>query len=742
MLILCLINIVHADTLKMNTIDGLSCVRIDLTGGEVTLPSHAVLDIGVRAPALVHPRTAAALGIHNEGKLRIAFTDQGLVWPTLDVVAVEIEPIEQFSAMNAEALGEIPAAVVLGLPAFHGVMTLNLAAGEVVFGQEENVFTQAAEEPDTSEIIPFEAQGYGYWIDAVGPNGKPLRVRLASGERTTRINSDTADALGFPSGDLPTAVVGGINLADYTILEPSDFSELPEPRPDINLGADLMQKMRVVIDIPNQRLVLTPLVEPEVSSVVRAYLRARANADADAVEAVIREGLPQSQIATACETLVRMRLDQRPLDIEASRRAFELLLNSIPEQRSAMALVRVADDAISREDDTPLAYDAAEAALDVAEKTADKDLDSVAVHQIAARRGLIALIRGDYEEARRGLIAARFGLPSDPYINFWLGRLYEVTDQPLRAWSRYAQSALADTPPIGALRGLGRLSNDPQLRAKFSTLQMQMLLEGQIDALTRRPPSAESLSETTRPLIELFVEADNPVSEQVLRGWAASAQMFPQFGLVTHHINDPFARKVTTDREKELSISQTPAVAINGQVVDIPMDVRADVWLDALVEAVVSMQGEPGPSELDWLEVHFEPSAEQYRVTLRSNDTTTPHEGQLRLWLLEQLVFWPCESKAMFHDWMVRDGTTISLPLNAATADNAEPNEWIVTRKDLDKLQRRQLSMIRQWEGRKYAFEPNLIDPALTAILIVWESPDGECLGWKRFAAHDERQTP
>ena len=385
--------------MQMDTIDVLACVRVDLTGEQITLPSHAVLDIGVRAPALVHPRTAAALGLDKGGLLRITFTGQDVTWPALTAVPAEIEPIERFSAANAEALGEIPAAVVLGLPAFHGVLTLTLASGEVAYGQDPGTFTQAADEPGTSDVIRFDAEAYGYWMTALGPGGRALRVRLASGERTTRINADTAEALGFPGGDLPTLDLGGLNLADYTVFEPSNFSELPDPKPDINLGTDLLRKMRVVIDVPNQRLVLTPLVEPEVSSAVRAYLSARARGDADSVEALLREGLPQTQVASASETLVKMRLDARPLDVEAAGRAFELLSHSVPEERRAMVLVRVADDAISREEETPLAYDAAEAALDVAQGSAAKDLNGVAVHQIAARRGLIALLRGDYDEA-------------------------------------------------------------------------------------------------------------------------------------------------------------------------------------------------------------------------------------------------------------------------------------------------------------------------------------------------------
>ena len=50
----CWITPAQGDVLQMDTIDGLACVRVDLTREQTTIPSHAVLDIGVRAPALIH----------------------------------------------------------------------------------------------------------------------------------------------------------------------------------------------------------------------------------------------------------------------------------------------------------------------------------------------------------------------------------------------------------------------------------------------------------------------------------------------------------------------------------------------------------------------------------------------------------------------------------------------------------------------------------------------------------------
>lgn len=715
----------QAEQIRIRVIGGVPCVLVDLDRENISLPSYAVIDIGVRAPALLHTRTAAAMDLQRPGNVSVGFSGQHLQWPSITAVPSEMEPIEQFSAEHAAELDEIPAAIVLGLPSFRGVTTVSLTSGEILHGQEREVLDQATESDEASSLISFEAKSYGYWLTATGPDQRTLRIRLASGERTSRIDVDTAEALRSPDGALAEVRIGGLDLSKYITFEPSDFSEFPDPKPDINLGTDLLEKMDLVIDVTHQVLVLIPRVQPEASELTQAYLSARARGDGDAVEEVLRSGLPEEERASASETLIRMRLDERPLDIDRARRAFALFSETLAENRRAMSLVRVADDAISRDTDTPRAYDAAEAALDLASTWAQDDLDGVAIHHILARQGLIALLRKDYETARRRLIAARFGLPQDPFINLWLGRLYEVTDQPIRAWSRYIQSAMADEPPIGAFRGLKRLDRNPELHERLPADQMRMLLEGQLETLHRRPPSAQKLETDTRPLIELFVDADVLEATPALQGWEALSQMFSQFGLVAHHLQDPMAVSFASERAETLGITRLPALAINGRAVSIPMNVRAETWLDEVMAAVVRSQEDDELRDLAWLDARVQRSSEALDVELDVDALSSPRRGRLRVMVLEQIVFWPDDSSMRFYDWPVRDHTTFAMDLEEKAGDQASDGRrfnWTIPVRTFSE----QMSDSQVEENRHH------VDPRAAAILVVWEDRDGACLGWKR----------
>ncbi|QDU70509.1 hypothetical protein [Mucisphaera calidilacus] len=736
-LVLCVLPsaaLAQAERLVIRTIDGMGCVLVELRVDDVRIPSHAVIDVGVRAPALIHPRIAAALGMTGTGEVAISFPGQNLSWPSTTAVPVELEPIETFSSENAHELDEIPAAAVLGLPAFRGVTSLSLVSGEIVHGQGAEVFERALQAGAASAAIDFEARGYGYWITARGPGDESLRIRLASGERNSRIDVNTAERLGVPDGQLERVSVGGINLSRYVVLEPSDFSVLPDPKPDINLGTDLLLKMDLVIDVPNQRLVLIPRARAETSGAVQAYLAARSRADADAVEAVIRNGLPESEVKQACRTLVRMRLDARPMDVAAARRAFTLLGSSLPVNGRAMALVRAADDAIALDRETERAYDVAEAALEVAAAWTRDDLDGVAVHHVLARRGLIALLRRDYESARRQLIAARFGLPQDPFINLWLGRLYEVTDQPVRAWSRYAQSAVADEAPIGAYNGLRRLKGDPALHERLTAHQMRMLLEGQVETIGRRPASAQRLSVSARPLIELFIDAAAAESEPVLAGWSALSQMFSQFGLVAYHFEPPLISPASVGRADRPGDAEGPQVFINGRPVAISADRGGEAWLEQLVAEVVRAEAPQEQDDLSWLAVKAASRPEALDFEVELDRSARPDRGRLRLLLVEQVVFVPGASSMAFHDWPVRAEQTYAL------ADSLESGSALST----ETVLRWNVPTGREnrSDGVSAGDMPYPIDSRVSALVAVWEDADGSCLGWKRWTLNELTTRP
>jgi hypothetical protein len=731
-----------AEQIELTTIGDRPVVAIELEHDDVAVPSWAVLDLGSRGAVLVHTRTAAAIGVFGQGTASVSFDEQGVVWPSVTAVAVELEPLEAFTAEHAEALNEVPAAVVIGLPAFDRVIDLDLGTGRVRHGEAAlGAMAEAAASDGASGVIDFEAEAYGYWLTATGPGDRPLRVRLTTGEAFTRIDADLAAAMGHPGGGLPRVAVGGVNLADYVAMRPTDFSDMPDPRPDVSLGADLLSQMRLVIDTVEQRLVLVPQGEPSVSPAVRAFYAARARADADAIEAFLNADPPAEHVEPAVEALVAMRLDERPLDPAASRRAFELAARHERADRRAMALVRLADIAITLDGEDARAYRVAEQALELAEASARDDLDGVATHHINARHGLIALLERRHDDARRALISARFGLPRDNFVNLWLGRLYEMTDQPLRAWTRYAQSATGDEPPIGAIRGLARVSDAPAFRARYPAEALRRLMEGELDVVVQRPASAEGLADHAAPLVELFIDADDPESAQAMRAWAGMSRMFPGFTTAAHHVMDPLANDASARRTARLAPVGLPAVAVDGRLIDTPRGVRGEAWLESVMASIAAtLRSASGPAPTHASAPAAVPSVDAYardgRVIAEiARPLDTPDAmtgGSLQAWLIERVVYWPSPVGQHFHDRVVRADVEFALddPRRSEVADGP-----ITATFDLATLAEQagqRLSLIERLSGEASAYRPTRIDPSQCEVLVVRRAADGSPIGWVR----------
>ena len=410
------------DRLSVRMIGGRAVALVEVTHAGVTLPVQAVVDLGVRAPALLHERTAAALGIRGRAgaAVSVRFVADGVTWPSVTAVPVELEPLEELTRDHATELEDIPAAMVLGLPAFAGgVLDVDLAAGRLTLhGGEatlDGVLTASGVGRGNAGVtaMPFEAEAYGYWLDGQGPGGKRCRVRLSMGEGATRVNGDWAAGLGWPGGDLPSLSLGGLDLTQHAVLVPSDFSQLPAPLPDVSLGTRLLERFRLLVDAARGELVLVQTAEGPLDPRVRRYFAARVRGDADAVESFLQAGPPEAYAADAAEVLLAMRLDQSATvgdgaetgergaseaeaqaALAAIDRAMGFMANWTAESARASRLIRVADDAIGLEGEHPLAFAVARLALARAQAGASADLDGTAAYHIQARLGLLALLEG------------------------------------------------------------------------------------------------------------------------------------------------------------------------------------------------------------------------------------------------------------------------------------------------------------------------------------------------------------
>ena len=723
-----------AQRLNLRMIDGRAVVLVELRRGEQRMPVQAVIDLGVRAPALLHERTAAALGFRGESSVAIRFVDDGFTWPHVTASSVELEPMETFTSRHAAELDNIPAALVLGLPAFAGrLLDLDLAAGRLTIWPGEVSLDSALAElndrgsgGDAVTVLPFEAEAYGYWLDGTAPGGGDCRVRLSMGEGPTRVNGVWAADRGWPAGDLPSLKLGELDLMRHAVLAPTDFSSLPEPRPDVSLGTWLLERFRVLIDVDGGVLALIPVADGPMDPRVRRYYAARMAGDPDAVERFLDASPPEAYRVEAAEVLVLMRMDQRPGDLAAIERSLVLIGEAVPLSARAGLLVRVADEAIALEKDHPLAFEIAGLALKLAQDSAAADLNGTAIHHINARLGLIALLEEDLTEARRLLLSAMFGLPADPYVNLWLGRLYEVSDQQRRAWSRYARSVLTDEPPIGAFRGLARVFNDPSIRSGFTAQEARQLLEGQLDLIRVVPPRAaqllpllenESFS-TGTPIVSFYVNADHPASGQALLAWEALTRQLPGVAGLAFHIGDGLAGDASSRWTESRGIESGPALEVNGRIWRMPIEMDAETLLawcyDRIIESLRSDASEAPGGVWSSRAVYGDGVIRLEGMPENPPFDSLEEGDRLGVWLVESTVFCPGESKSVFHPSVVRgalsprgDGVW-AVGLGSLRAADGDPR-----------------SAQHQMESAGPNYRPALIDPRACEVVVAALDADG-----------------
>ncbi len=718
--------------LPLVIVDGQLCARVTLRSGPEAAPAHVVLDVGTRAPLLLHERMAALLAVRSGRAVTVEFDQTDLTLRDLPVAVQRLEPLEELTRRHAEALNQIPASAVLGLPAFAGlILDLDLAEAQASFRPRPAAFDlEAAHSDDRGQpgtVLAFEPRAYGYWLEARGPDGQALRVRLTSAERDTRIHGETAARLGRPGGDLAGVMLGSIDLTRYAVLRPSDLSTFPEPRPDITLGTDLLAHFRVTIDVEGGYLRLVPVREPSLPLEEQRLFVARAAGDADAVEAWLNRHADARLAGEAAETLLAMRLAATPADADAIRRAIQRRADVEPLAGRAMAMVRLADELIAMEGERSDAYELAEASLDAAEPSAAEDPDGLATAAIQARRGLIALLREDYATARRYLLSAMFATPRDPYVNLWLGRLYEKTRQPVRAWSRYLESALHDDPPIGAWRGLNRMTQDVGFRTQMTMAEAESFVQGRLPTFAppRVPPD-----EGPR-LVELVTSTRSELADAAELAFAAirdhAATMTASPICLAWHVDDPLLGPAPPAALQDLVGDRVPAIVLDRQSVVRPEADAASpsVWYEAIMQAWSSArsEGRPLPLTLD-LEVGL--SEDGTALAMRTRwDGGAAYDpsadfGRVHAVLIEHVVMARGVGKQLFHHGVVRSRLSPAdgWPVAAGTSGDhsvALSLEWSGLE---DRLSKR----LEAWEAggeERMLLRPTRIDPRLCEV-VVW----------------------
>lgn len=641
-----------AEQIALRTIDGRFCVRARLKTPVAEVPAYVMIDLGSRAPLLVHERTAALLGFKDRGNVDILFEKDGFTLSGVQSVAQGLEVLEDVTRNHAQELEDIPAAAILGLPALDGYWVELRAGKELRLARDP---ADLADAGGAGAEAPLAIRGHGYWIDLRLAGDQKLSLRFGTAQQDTLINVETLKKFKSHASDLDSLLIQNLDLARFTALRPAEFEEIPDPKPDLMMGTGLLRSFAVVLPPDRQRIIWRTVSPPSPDvAIERGLFAALLKEDAAGVVRFLEQHADHRLASLAAQALLELRSQPGPPDAAALRVALEWRARTTPAAKRARAMLDAADVFIELAEKEAAWYDQASFALDMARDSVSADPDDAAIHHLNARRGLICIMRKEYSQARRFLLSAAFALPRDAYINLWLGRLYEVTGQTSRAWSRYLESALAQGAPRGATQGLDRLNRDSAFRRTFTMYDAEALLEGRVGAfLPGSQYDSEAIGASPR-LIELFINADEKptqAAEMAFDGLRQYLEAEPTLFL-QYHVSDTLGTPVSDRRASHFKLKATPLAVFDGEATctEAGDDKAVSRVFSAYREAMVGALGRQVPSIPVSITAHVSGSTIETHVVV----TGATAEFRVRLLLVEDAVMAIGENKQLMHHAVVR----------------------------------------------------------------------------------------
>lgn len=658
-----------APEIRVKVINGKLCAKCTLSGEEKSIPANIVIDPGMRVSLLVHERTAKLLRAEPNTSMTVRFENMTL--GDLRPRAAKLRSLEELTNEYATDLDEIPAVAILGLPAFANfTVELDVGAGAIRLLPPAEPVKPTSAEPAADRVPTtgaadvtswsgtYTEQAYGYWLAGSAPDGFALRVQFAASHADTIIDANVADLAGSPGGALDELYVGRLNIARYVAFRPEDLSGMPEPRPDLILGTNLLSHFRVVLDPVNRGIRFQQTRSPRFPAEERTFFVARSKGDADAIEAFLRAN-PSSRLAgDASEKLLSLRMEEYPLRREAVMRAVRLQAEAAQKDRRAGVMLALADALLNKEGgDDQLVADVVNVGLEYAPVA----LNGRTAHDLRARLGLLALRRGDLTDARRQLLSAAFGVPRDPLVNLWLGQLYERSGKPVRAWSRFAQAAISDNPPADALRGLDRLNRDPEFRKTFTMADAKELLEGRVPEFHPADQYAAASGADGRHvrLVEFFTCADHPTTQGPQMAFDGLCEYFAatDMALVQYHLaapaTDPLVSEAGVRRAAFYAIQAAPVALFDGGRPNAAdgLERDAEKIYASFREACLTPADAPSP----WrVEGQVSLAGNEIRAAIQAEGPTATEDVRLHVLLCERLVLAPGANGMILHRHVAR----------------------------------------------------------------------------------------
>lgn len=612
-------------TIRTQVIGGLVVVRGEIRGDGGTIQSNFILDLGSSRGLILPPDRAAELGLKLTQPVVIRLGENELQHvPVTEAEAAEL--IRAFTANHADALQQVPVAGLIGLGAFADrSVRLDLSAQRLELDVEP------------------EAGGTTLVLE---PGDRPtfqigdLRIGLSMLQHESLISSRLVESLRIGQPDAATIRLGDVDLLQSDAFRPVSLGD--DASPDLLLGVRLLGTLRTTFDAQRNSISIDSLGAATPQPAEQAYFLASHANDEASIARFVKDH-PSSRLAgEAAMQLLGARANAQTFSADALREAVELVAASFPVDRRSHRLVQLVDQLL--EQPSPRSNAIIEAMLSVADRDAEKDLDARATHEIHARRGVIALRAGDHAAARGHLISAAYGMSSDVQVNTWLGDLYRATGQPLRAWSRYVDVALAGRPYPPALRGLDELCASDTFRNEVTTADMALMLEGKVPAFVPRQPRVASDVPTAR-LVELFVDdsgAGNVGPELAFHGlqqnYAGAAIQFLAF-----HFGPAGNTDLSGRRASYYGVNSLPSVLADGALwsaAPSAADAAETVFND---HAARLRQADPNsttrPAPALSADAAWNGEALNVEVSLSNAAVSTSTELHLTAFLVEKRVF-------------------------------------------------------------------------------------------------------
>ena len=479
----------------------------DVSTPERRIPVNLFLDLDTLCGLQLHNKAAAPLGAESaDGQptpITVHFPDFRLTVPKRE--HGDEDYLDDFTKYHAAEMGENAVVGTLGaevLRDWH--LVFDLVAGYVEFSPAH---ARSAEPPPAlpgSVVVQATVRDELVWLPVRDEEGRQSAMALGGSRFDTVVDRDWAEQHGAPAGDVGALTVGPFDLAQFVAFRPEEVIQVHPDGVFGVAGINLFRHFRVEIDRVNRWVRLTPTRPPDFPADDLAFFRARADEDADALEAFL-DRYPQARLGIeAADLLLQFRLDDgAPADDvhRALRRAHEVFPADL---RATAALDRMK---VLAEDGWPeyLVY-AGELGLE----SGREDRYPEAVHKIHAKLGEVHLDADDLEGAWKHLLSGAFGMPEDGMVNLNLGRLYEKQGRWRRAFSRYVQAAIVAESGPQAIAGLQRVQPQMPDGERFSVDLIERMIEGKVmnfGAAARYEPDPESATNRV-VLVEFFTNAN------------------------------------------------------------------------------------------------------------------------------------------------------------------------------------------------------------------------------------------